>query len=157
MSQHNPDVQPPHVPHPNEAIQPHAPDFVETPEVSSALGGQERLPVWLYLVCGFALFLTGSSFTGFGNFGLGLLDQGQGTPSLAGNTGTETAAANDPMTLGKKGYGTYCASCHTASGEGQPGKYPPLGNSEWVIGSKERLAAIVLHGLSGPVTVRGDW
>ena len=113
------------------------------------------MPFWLYLICGFALFMTGSSFTGFGTFGLGLMDQGPGGPALVSNKGAGEEVKNDPITLGKKGYGTYCASCHTASGEGQPGKYPPLASSEWVNGSKQRLLAIVLHGLSGPVTVRG--
>jgi hypothetical protein len=35
---------------------------------------------------------------------------------------------------------------------------PPLGGSEWVSGSPERLAKIVLHGLMGPIKVRDkEW
>ena len=57
---------------------------------------------------------------------------------------------------GKKVYSLKCATCHHGSGEGEPGKYPPLASSEWVLGSKERIAAIILHGLSGPLTVKGS-
>src|SRR5260221_11191527 len=112
MSHHNPDVQPPVPPHPNEAIQPYAPDFVETPDLAPSSGESDRLPVWLYLACGFALFMAGSSFTGFGTFGMGLMDQGPGGPALVSNQGAEAAAATDPVALGKKGYGQYCATCH---------------------------------------------
>ena len=35
------------------------------------------------------------------------------------------------------------------------GIYPPLAGSEWVAGEKETLVKIVLHGLTGPLTV-GD-
>jgi len=34
-----------------------------------------------------------------------------------------------------------------------PEIYPPLGGSEWVRGDKETLIKIVLHGVSGPMTV----
>src|SRR5260221_5973678 len=127
MSHHNPDVQPPVPPHPNEAIQPYAPDFVETPDLAPSSGESDRLPVWLYLICGFALFMAGSSFTGFDTFGLGLLDQGAGGPSLVSTKGPGGPTVTDPVALGKKVYNGNCANCHQASGEGQPGKYPPLG------------------------------
>ncbi len=153
MSTHNPELQPPpHLP-PNEAIQPEAPDFVETPDMTPGLGEHEPLPVWLYLVCGFALFLAGTSFTGFATFGLGIMDQGPGGAAIS--TAPTTEVAETPMSLGKRFYSGNCAACHQASGEGTAGSYPPLGGSEWVIGNKERLAAIVLHGLTGPITVKG--
>jgi mono/diheme cytochrome c family protein len=38
---------------------------------------------------------------------------------------------------------------------GVPGQYPPLAGSEWVQGNEERVISIVLHGLSGPLTVEG--
>jgi mono/diheme cytochrome c family protein len=155
MSQHNPDIQPPPVPHPNEAIQPYAADFVETPDVPPLSGVKESFPVWLYLICGFALFMAGSSFTGFGIFGMGLMDQGPGGPSLASASNTQSAQPADPLALGKKDYNNNCASGHQASGEGSPGKYPPLVNSPYVVGSKDRLSAILLAGLSGPLTVNG--
>jgi mono/diheme cytochrome c family protein len=154
MSNQNPQVESPPQPSADEAIQPNAPDFIETPEVPPLSLEREPLPVWLYLLCGFALFLAGSSFTGFGIFGQNMLDQGPGGPVLAGGSQAVEAPAT-PMDLGKKVYAGNCQNCHQASGDGQPGSYPPLVSSEWVLGSKERLAAILLKGVQGPLTVKG--
>jgi len=46
-----------------------------------------------------------------------------------------------------------CQACHGADGNGINGLAPPLNNSDWVMGDKKRLAAVVLYGLNGPVTV----
>jgi mono/diheme cytochrome c family protein len=152
----NPDLQPLESSH-AEALKPTAPDFVETPDIEPLSREREPLPVWLYLICGFALFMAGSSFTGFAIFGEGLYDQGPGAPTVAGNNNNnQEAAVTDPVILGKKVYNTNCASCHHADGLGQPGMYPPMGGSEWVCGNKVRLAAILLQGLSGPLTVNGN-
>ena len=48
-----------------------------------------------------------------------------------------------------------CQGCHQVTGAGLPGAIPPLAGSEWVQGGTERIARIVLHGLSGPVGVKG--
>lgn len=48
---------------------------------------------------------------------------------------------------------TNCQTCHGADLNGIKSLAPPLNKSEWVTGKKERLAAIVLYGLSGPVEV----
>jgi mono/diheme cytochrome c family protein len=155
MSHQNPQVESPPQPSGNDAIQPKAPDFIETPEVAPLSSEREPLPVWLYLLCGFALFLVGSSFTGFGIFGRDFLDQGPGGPALTSGSQATAAVAATPMDLGKKIYGGNCANCHQASGQGEPGSYPPLVGSEYVLGSKARLAAILLKGLQGPLTVAG--
>lgn len=49
-----------------------------------------------------------------------------------------------------------CAACHQPSGEGLPGVFPPLDGSEWVHGSPKVLANIVLHGIDGEITVKGN-
>ncbi len=49
----------------------------------------------------------------------------------------------------------HCATCHQAKGEGVEGIYPPLAKSEWVTGDPERLVKIILHGLTGEITVNG--
>src|SRR5690606_20822045 len=41
-------------------------------------------------------------------------------------------------------YQTVCQPCHGPLGNGVRALAPPLNNSEWVTGSKERLAAVVL-------------
>ncbi len=50
---------------------------------------------------------------------------------------------------------TVCQTCHGADGEGIQSLAPPLNHSELVTGKKERLIAIVLYGLTGPVQVNG--
>ncbi|MDC0049990.1 c-type cytochrome, partial [Verrucomicrobia bacterium] len=58
--------------------------------------------------------------------------------------------------LGAEKYATLCASCHQSHGLGTPGVAPRLAASEWVTGSPERLAQIVLRGLIGPIKVNGE-
>lgn len=52
-------------------------------------------------------------------------------------------------------YAARCVACHQASGTGLPGVFPPLAGSEWVTGRDTALAAMVLHGINGPLTVKG--
>jgi mono/diheme cytochrome c family protein len=61
----------------------------------------------------------------------------------------------DNRTNGFNLYRTICATCHGADGKGIADLAPPLKGSEYIDGSVKRLAAIVLHGLSGPITVDG--
>ncbi len=48
-----------------------------------------------------------------------------------------------------------CFGCHGPQGEGITGLGPPLDASEWVTGKPDVMAKILLHGLSGPITVAG--
>ena len=57
--------------------------------------------------------------------------------------------------LGKQVYSTVCIACHQPTGAGLPPVFPTLINTEYVNGSAERLAAIVLKGVMGPITVNG--
>lgn len=50
----------------------------------------------------------------------------------------------------------HCVTCHQPNGEGLAPAYPPLAGSEWVQGSDERLIKLTLHGLWGPITVKGE-
>ncbi|MEP7253901.1 MAG: c-type cytochrome, partial [Ginsengibacter sp.] len=46
-----------------------------------------------------------------------------------------------------------CQTCHGADGNGITGLAPPLNNSNWVQGDKNKLLPIILFGLTGPVKV----
>ena len=59
------------------------------------------------------------------------------------------------MARGRQQFLNLCASCHGTGGEGLPRFAPPLQGSEWVLGEDYRLAMILLHGMEGPVEVRG--
>jgi mono/diheme cytochrome c family protein len=50
------------------------------------------------------------------------------------------------MESGKKVYQSRCQSCHMESGGGVPGMNAPLVASKYVVGDKEKLIKIVLHG-----------
>jgi mono/diheme cytochrome c family protein len=68
---------------------------------------------------------------------------------------TEKSAeiANHP---GKKVYDSACLACHMADGSGVPGMHPPLIQTDWVTGDKERLIDITLNGMSGKIEVNGE-
>lgn len=52
-------------------------------------------------------------------------------------------------------YTAHCLACHQATGEGLPGVFPPLADSEWVTGDATVLVQILLHGITGDLTVGG--
>ena len=66
------------------------------------------------------------------------------------------------ITSGKEIYskvspgGGMCVACHLPNGKGQPGAIPPLADSDWVLGDKERLIKISIHGLQGEIAVNGE-
>ncbi|MBX7208610.1 MAG: HEAT repeat domain-containing protein [Verrucomicrobiaceae bacterium] len=66
-----------------------------------------------------------------------------------------TAAQQARFDLGKTLFTSICAACHQLNGRGATGLAPPLVDSEWVLGSEQRLTRIMLHGLSGPISVQG--
>lgn len=50
----------------------------------------------------------------------------------------------------------HCATCHQQDGNGLPeALFPPLAGSEWVQGSEDRLIRLTLHGITGPIEVKG--
>lgn len=51
---------------------------------------------------------------------------------------------------------THCAACHQPTGQGLPGVFPPLDGSEWVGAQGRVIANILLHGVTGPLTVKGQ-
>ncbi|EDY81819.1 Cytochrome c subfamily, putative [Verrucomicrobiia bacterium DG1235] len=59
------------------------------------------------------------------------------------------------ITRGQSLYENTCATCHQSDGLGQASLAPPLAGSEWVTGSKKRLALIVAQGLTGAIEVNG--
>ncbi|MCH2155492.1 MAG: cytochrome c [Opitutales bacterium] len=49
-----------------------------------------------------------------------------------------------------------CVACHQADGNGMAGAFPPLAGSNWVTGSEELLAGILINGLVGEIEVMGN-
>ena len=60
---------------------------------------------------------------------------------------------------GKEIYGRegFCITCHQVDGQGlKQSGFPPLSQTKWVTGNKERLIKIALNGLYGPIEVKGE-
>ena len=57
---------------------------------------------------------------------------------------------------GKMIYMQFCLACHMENGDGVPGLYPTLIQTDWVLGDKNRLIGTVLHGMEGPIEVNGQ-
>ena len=69
---------------------------------------------------------------------------------------TPVASSGDALKLGEQLYKKNCQACHQAGGGGLAGAFPPLDGSEWVNGDPETLSAILLHGISGELEVKGQ-
>jgi mono/diheme cytochrome c family protein len=76
---------------------------------------------------------------------------GREVSELAGPAKSAAGAKVDGAAL----FASLCVACHQTSGLGLPGVFPPLAGSEWVTGKDSTAAAILLHGLTGPVQVKG--
>ncbi len=61
----------------------------------------------------------------------------------------------DARTVGLMLYRQYCGTCHGLDGMGVAQLAPPLYDSEYVSGSRHRLATILLHGMKGPLHIQG--
>nr|WP_298791967.1 c-type cytochrome [uncultured Allomuricauda sp.] len=62
----------------------------------------------------------------------------------------------DDIHGGAKTYYTYCSACHQKNGGGATGRFPPVANTDWVTGDKERLIKIILEGMEGSIQVHGE-
>ncbi len=123
--------------------------------------GREPLSLWLIAIYGLAVFFGGAYLGRYsGDFSGQGLDYLGGAPRVASKgagAGTEEQAAElSPVEKGKKIFSANCATCHQANGLGVAGQYPPLAGSEIVNGGSQRPVMIVLKGLQGPLTVKGQ-
>lgn len=77
------------------------------------------------------------------------------TPPADSTAAAPLAGGDAPAISGEDLY-TVCASCHESDGSGLSAVYPPLAGSEIVNGPDSTLIRIVLGGLEGPLTVKGE-
>lgn len=137
-------------------------------EKGEPIARQTPLPLWIVVVIGVLCIMAGGYFgsntSDFNDFGIanikGYLYEphfpGVEPPGKGGMTPLEQHQPENWIAAGKALFSNNCASCHSPTGEGQAGKYPPLKNSEFVINGERRLAAILLHGVVGALTVNGS-
>jgi len=74
--------------------------------------------------------------------------------ALSKNNSNAAALAKE-FPKGAAIFKSVCQTCHGTDGNGINSLAPPLNNSNWVLGDKNKFISIVLYGLLGPVKV-GD-
>jgi nitrite reductase (NO-forming) / hydroxylamine reductase len=60
------------------------------------------------------------------------------------------------IAAGRTVYENVCQACHGPAGQGLPGAFPPVANSDWIAANQDRLVEVILNGLSGPLVVNGQ-
>jgi mono/diheme cytochrome c family protein len=148
-------------------------DYQETPDVtevhaavkrehSEPTAGVTPMPLWLTGLCGLAVAWAGFYFGVFnGGLSSNIYNEYDSSPgnipflALPKQEGPGGPAV--PLTLAQQGKSVFgqCVGCHGGTGTGVPGQFPPLAGSPFVLKGEKRLIAIILKGLSGPVTVEG--
>ena len=70
---------------------------------------------------------------------------------------TQLTASVDPavMKRGEAVYNRTCIACHQATGQGIDPVFPPLAGSEWVTKTPSVIVRNIVHGMAGPITVKG--
>jgi len=73
---------------------------------------------------------------------------------------TSSVKFSGDLTLGKSTFVQNCAACHQTNGEGLSGAFPPLKDHAAELfntdGGRSYLAKVVMHGLSGQISVNKD-
>lgn len=76
---------------------------------------------------------------------------------FSGLTGVISACSSEPASgSGQELFQRYCATCHQPDARGVEGAFPPLRQTEWVLGDKGRFIRLVLYGMQGPIEVQGE-
>ena len=120
--------------------------------------GYEPIPLWMVSLF-MALVFWGGAYLSFNSGGF---QSDVFNPSQVSWTGGGAAAKGppDPMVVGKRLFTANCVACHQATGQGVAGQFPTLVGSEWVLGGDwhgdNHLVSILLHGLQGPIQVKGS-
>jgi nitrite reductase (NO-forming)/hydroxylamine reductase len=109
----------------------------------SSLG---RIMVILFATVGFAACAQESA------------DQGAaaGSDTAVHNAEVASGAMGEVLARGEAVYLGNCAACHQPTGQGLPGAFPPLAQSDFLAGSRREVMQAALFGLSGPITVNGQ-
>jgi mono/diheme cytochrome c family protein len=120
--------------------------------------GYEPIPLWMVSLF-MALVFWGGAYLAFNSGGF---QADVFNPAQVSWTGGGGAAKGppDPMVVGKRLFTANCVACHQATGQGVAGQFPTLVGSEWVLTEgwhgDNHLVKILLHGLQGPIQVKGD-
>ena len=111
--------------------------------------GFEPTPTWVWGISILLLFAMGFYLGKYsGTFGTIAHEVEQPQMSAGGEV--------KPEVKGDMVFAGVCQACHQADGKGVEGKYPPLAGSEWLLQDSFTPARIVLFGLEGEISVKGN-
>jgi mono/diheme cytochrome c family protein len=145
-------------------------DYQETPDVTEVHAAVRRehaeptaevtpIPLWLTGLCGVAVTWAGLYFGVFnGGLSGNVYNEYDSSPAkLFPLPQAEGAGEGPPLTLAQQGKSVYgqCVGCHGGNGMGVPTQFPPLVGSPFVNKGEKRMIAILLKGITGPITVEG--
>jgi mono/diheme cytochrome c family protein len=111
--------------------------------------GLERPPWWLWAFSVILLFAMGFYIGRYSGSFSAAAHEVEEPPT----SGQQVAAA--PDVRGDQVFAGVCQPCHQSHGSGIPGQYPPLAGSEWLLADHETPVRVLLHGLAGPIVVKG--
>ncbi len=122
--------------------------IAEGPDGSLYISESEKGKIWRIMFKG--------SKDGFGQEQLAEMEARKRMPNI--KTPDQVKDNLRPLMLeaGGKLYTQHCAACHMEDGKGDGTRFPPLNESEWVLGDKRTLINILLKGLDGEITVKGE-
>lgn len=126
----------------------------EPPEPQASRAG--RMPIWLVVLFGVALGWGALHIDRYaGGFHPAVFNEGERFVDLEARV--PKFDADGLFAQGNQVFGKYCAACHQSHGRGLEGQFPPLVESDWVVGvGPNRMIRIALDGLQGPITVKGQ-
>lgn len=121
--------------------------------------GRERVPWWVWATFAIAIFWAGLYLGLYGGtFGTATHVAYSRVQPLVREEVAEASAQlqANPILAGQDLYTRRCQVCHQATGAGVPGVFPPIIGAERVTGPPAGVVLILLHGLTGPITVAGQ-
>jgi mono/diheme cytochrome c family protein len=134
--------------------QPAQPTSAAAPDSSESQSGRPVFPMWLIILT-FMLCYWGAVY--FDDHGGWFDPKVYGPYRSVAQLEPYQPKVEGNAAQGRAVYGKTCGACHQASGAGIPGQFPPLNGSEWVNEAEPgRMIRIVLNGLQGPITVKGQ-
>ncbi len=68
---------------------------------------------------------------------------------------TRPLSLEERMVAGRTVFNQSCFACHQANGQGIPGAFPPLAQSDYLMADPDRAIALVIHGKTGEIVVNG--
>lgn len=80
----------------------------------------------------------------------------QSDPGLAVHAAEAASVTTEErIERGRALYDQHCTACHQAEGQGLPGAFPPLADSDYLDQGAMVVVEAIINGLTGPITVNG--